>query len=115
MEEAPGNLAEYWSQATNGGGGGVPVMPGTMAGATHHTAGSSMCALDAMGTTRGRDATVGSQPRRMAADMQVMAAQETSRCEVVSPGCRGCFNSHCCIALCLSCVFERFLWAQANE
>ena len=65
-----------------------------------------MCALDAMRTTRGRDAMVGSQPRRMAANLQVMAAQETARCEVVSPGSRGCFNLHCCIALCLSCVFE---------
>ena len=65
-----------------------------------------MCDLYAMGTTKGQDATVRSQSRRMAVDMQVMAAQETARCKVVSSVCRGCYNSHCFIALCLSFVFE---------
>ena len=66
------------SKATRGGGG-EPATPGTMAGATPQTAGSRMCALDVMGTTRGRCTAVGSLPERVAADKQDMAATEAGR------------------------------------
>ena len=53
LAEATGNRPGGLSKATRGGGR-EPATPGTMAGATPQAVGSSMCALDATGTTRGR-------------------------------------------------------------
>ena len=75
LAEATGNRPGGLSKATRGGGG-EPATPGMMAGATPQAAGSSMCALDATGTTRGRCAAVASLPERVAVDKQDMAATE---------------------------------------
>ena len=90
LAEATRNRPGGLSKATRGGGR-EPAMPGTMAGTTPQAVGSSMCALDATGTTRGRCAAVGSLPERVAADKQDMAATEASLdCGGSFLWCAGC-------------------------